>query len=50
MAALGSLLFGGAHGGSLARAGLLRGEDPAVLRRIDTAFRGERTPQHGTEF
>jgi predicted acetyltransferase len=49
MAALGSLLLGGGHAGSLARAGLLDG-DPAVLRRVDTAFRGERTPQHGTEF
>ncbi|MFC5234372.1 GNAT family N-acetyltransferase [Pseudonocardia zijingensis] len=49
MAALGSLLLGGAHAGSLARAGLLEGE-PAVLRRVDTAFRGERAPQHGTEF
>jgi predicted acetyltransferase len=50
MAALGSLLFGGGHAGSLARAGLLAADDPAVLRRLDTAFRGERTPQHGTEF
>jgi predicted acetyltransferase len=50
MAALGSLLFGGAHAGSLARAGLLAADDPAVLRRLDAAFRGERTPQHGTEF
>ena len=49
-AALGSLLFGGAHGGSLARAGLLRADDPSVLRRLATAFRGERTPQHGSEF
>jgi predicted acetyltransferase len=50
MAALGSLLFGGIPAGSLARAGLLRADDPAVLRRVDTAFRGERPPQHGTEF
>jgi predicted acetyltransferase len=50
MAALGSLLFGGGHAGSLARAGLLTADDPAVLRRLDAAFRGERTPQHGTEF
>jgi predicted acetyltransferase len=49
-AALGSLLFGGVPAGSLARACLLRADDPAVLRRLDTAFRGERTPQHGTEF
>jgi predicted acetyltransferase len=50
MAALGSLLFGGAHAGSLGRAGLIRAHDPAVLRRIATAFQGERTPRHGTEF
>jgi predicted acetyltransferase len=47
--ALGSLLLGGADAGSLARAGLLAAE-PAVVRRIATAFRGERAPQHGTEF
>jgi len=50
MATLGSLLFGGAHAGSLARAGLVHGDDPAVLRHVDTAFRGERPPRHGTEF
>jgi predicted acetyltransferase len=50
MAALGSLLFGGVPAGSLARAGLLAADDPAVLRRVDTAFRAERMPQHGTEF
>ena len=50
MAALGSLLFGGAHAGSLARAGLLHADDPAVLRRVSTAFQGERTPRHGTDF
>jgi predicted acetyltransferase len=50
MAALGSLLFGGAHAGSLARAGLLEADDQRVLQRVATAFRGERTPQHGTEF
>jgi predicted acetyltransferase len=50
MAALGSLLFGGAHAGSLARAGLLHADDPAVMGRLAAAFRGERTPRHGTEF
>ncbi|HYH29715.1 MAG TPA: GNAT family N-acetyltransferase [Pseudonocardia sp.] len=50
MAALGTLLFGGGHAGALARAGLLAADDPAVLQRLDVAFRGERTPQHGTEF
>jgi predicted acetyltransferase len=50
MAALGSLLFGGGYAGSLGRAGLLRADDEAVVRRLDTAFRGERAPQHGTEF
>ncbi|HLU60466.1 MAG TPA: GNAT family N-acetyltransferase [Pseudonocardia sp.] len=50
VAALGSLLFGGAHAGSLARAGLLGSDDPAAVPRVDTAFRAERTPRHGTEF
>jgi predicted acetyltransferase len=50
MAALGSLLFGGAHAGALARAGLVAADDPAVLRRLDAAFRADRAPQHGTEF
>jgi predicted acetyltransferase len=49
-AALGSLLLGGGHAGSLARARLLETDDPAVLRRLTAAFQGERTPQHGTEF
>jgi predicted acetyltransferase len=49
-ASLGALLFGGADAGSLARAGLVTCDDPAVLRRVATAFRGERVPQHGTEF
>lgn len=49
-APLGALLFGGTDAGSLARAGLVRCDDPAVLRRVATAFRGERVPQHGTEF
>jgi predicted acetyltransferase len=50
MAALGSLLFGGARAAALARAGLVRGEDPAVLRRLDAAMAADRLPQHGTEF
>jgi predicted acetyltransferase len=50
MAALGSLLFGGAHAGSLARAHLLHADDPALLRRLATAFQGERPPRHGTDF
>ncbi|GAA5134324.1 GNAT family N-acetyltransferase [Pseudonocardia adelaidensis] len=49
-AALASLLFGGAHAGSLARARLLAADDPAVVRRLTAAFSGERPPQHGTEF
>jgi predicted acetyltransferase len=49
VAALGSLLLGGGSAGSFARAGLLEA-DQGVLRRLDTAFRSERTPQHGTEF
>ncbi|MHA6618022.1 GNAT family N-acetyltransferase [Pseudonocardia sp. DLS-67] len=50
VAALGSLLFGGAHAGSLARARLIEADDPAVVRRLTAAFQGERSPQHGTEF
>ncbi|MHA6625623.1 GNAT family N-acetyltransferase [Pseudonocardia sichuanensis] len=50
MAALGTLLLGGGHAGALARAGLLAADDPAALRRLDAAFRADRTPQHGTEF
>jgi predicted acetyltransferase len=49
VAALGSLLFGGGRAESFARAGLLEA-DPAVLRRLDAAFRSERAPRHGTEF
>jgi predicted acetyltransferase len=48
-AALGSLLFGGYRASSLARAALVEA-DPAVLRRIDTAFSAEREPEFGTDF
>jgi predicted acetyltransferase len=50
MAALGTLLFGGGNAGALARAGLLEADEPAVVHRLDAAFRGERPPRHGTEF
>ncbi len=50
MAALGSLLFGGARATALARAGLLTAPDPGVLRRLDAAMLADRLPQHGTEF
>lgn len=50
MATLGTLLFGGRRAGELARAGLLRAADPAVLRRLDLAFLADRAPQHGTDF
>ncbi len=49
VAALGSLLFGGGRAESFARAGLVEA-DPAAVRRLDTAFRSERGPQHGTQF
>jgi predicted acetyltransferase len=50
VATLGALLFGGTRAESYARAGLLHTDDPAVLRRVDTAFLAERSPRHGTEF
>lgn len=50
VAALGALLFGGTRVRPLVGAGMLASADPAALRRIDTAFLADRTPQHGTEF
>lgn len=47
--ALGPLLLGGRPVVALAGAGLVGG-DPAVLRRVGTAFGADRLPQHGTEF
>ena len=49
VAALGSLLFGGGRAEPFARAGLVEA-GPAAVRLLDTAFRSERAPQHGTGF
>jgi predicted acetyltransferase len=49
MPALGSLFLGGPRALTLARAGLVEG-DEAVLRRLDAAFAADRAPQHGTGF
>lgn len=48
--ALGSLLLGGHRAHTLARAGLVSGARPEAVRRIDTAFAGEREPRFGTGF
>lgn len=48
--ALGPLLFGGQRAFTLARAGLLGGAAPEVLRRVDAAFLTDRAPRHGTSF
>lgn len=50
IAALGTLLLGGRRAGTLARAGLVRAPDAAVLGRLDRAFLADRVPQHGTDF
>jgi predicted acetyltransferase len=50
VAALGSSYLGGHRLATLARAGLVVADDPGVLARLDTAFAGERAPQHGTGF
>lgn len=49
-AALGPLLFGGQRAHTLARAGLLTGATPDVLRRVEAAFGTDRAPRHGTDF
>jgi predicted acetyltransferase len=48
--ALGPLVFGGQRTTTLAAAGLLTADDPALLRRLDLAFLTDRLPVHGTEF
>ncbi|HTZ43539.1 MAG TPA: GNAT family N-acetyltransferase [Jatrophihabitans sp.] len=47
---LGSIYLGGHRLGALARAGLARADDPAVLARLDLAFLADRSPQYGTDF
>lgn len=48
--ALGPLLFGAQRAHTLARAGLLAGASPDVLRRVEAAFVTDRAPRHGTGF
>jgi predicted acetyltransferase len=50
LAGLGSAYLGGHRLTSLARAGLLRCDDPALLSRLDRAFATDRAPFHGTAF
>lgn len=50
VASLAALYLGGHRGATLARAALLRADDPAPLRRLDLALATERAPEHGTHF
>lgn len=48
--ALGSAYLGGHRLRTLARAGLVRCDDPALLGRLDLAFAADPAPRHGTAF
>lgn len=48
--ALGSMLLGAYRAGGLARAGLVTGAGPDVLRRLDAGFAADREPRFGTGF
>lgn len=50
LAGLGSAYLGGHRLHTLARAGAVRCEDPALLRRLDLALSTDRAPSHGTAF
>ncbi|MGQ7295874.1 GNAT family N-acetyltransferase [Quadrisphaera sp. KR29] len=50
VAALSAAYLGGTRLAPLARAGLVRADDPAVLARLSAALLGPREPQHGTSF
>jgi predicted acetyltransferase len=50
LAGLGSAYLGGHRLQTLARAGLLQCEDPALLGRLELAFGTDRAPFHGTAF
>lgn len=50
LAGLGSAYLGGHRLHTLARAGALRCDDPALLTRLDLAFSTDRAPSHGTAF
>lgn len=47
---LGALVLGGTRLLQLARAGLVTGADPALLRRLDLALLADRLPNRGTGF
>lgn len=47
---LGSAYLGGHRFRTLARAGLVRCDDPALLSRLDLAFAADPAPRHGTGF
>lgn len=48
--ALGSAYLGGHRLRTLARAGLVRCDDPGLLGRLDHAFAADPAPRHGTAF
>jgi len=50
LAGLGSAYLGGHRLHTLARAGALQCDDPALLTRLDLAFSTDRAPFHGTGF
>jgi predicted acetyltransferase len=50
LAGLGSAYLGGHRLHTLARAGMLRCDDPRLLARLDLAFSTDRAPFHGTAF
>jgi predicted acetyltransferase len=50
LAALGSAYLGGHRLHTLARAGALQCENPALLTRLELAFGTQRAPLHGTAF
>lgn len=49
-AELGSIYLGGHRLRTLARSGLARVDDPALLDRLDLAFGTDRAPRYGTNF
>lgn len=49
-AALGSAYLGGHRLRTLARAGLVRCDDPGLLGRLELAFAADPAPRHGTAF
>jgi predicted acetyltransferase len=50
VADLGAISLGGVRLSRFARAGRVRGDNPALLRRLDRALIADREPAHGTAF